>query len=280
MVAPTRHARAALSERLRQVRREAQLTGARLADALGAGWAQPKVSKIESGRQLPSEEDIRAWASATGTDPDKLLALLARARHEHVSFRDAFDEIGGAGNHQDAIGAVERAATIIAGYQPNLVHGLLQTANYAREILRLPGGPGDNGASQDDIDQLIAARMRRQAILYEPGRHIVVIVGEGALRNRVASDATMREQLEHIARMATTTHATIGVTPFDRPAPVMLLHGWEQRDDIVTVETAAGDLEIADPAEVARYERYIKLLLTIAATGDDAAVLCRSIATT
>jgi hypothetical protein len=29
-----------------------------------------------------------------------------------------------------------------------------------------------------------------------------------------------------------------------------LLHGWEQRDNIVSIETTAGDLEIADPAEV------------------------------
>lgn len=87
----------------------------------------------------------------------------------------------------------------------------------------------------------------------------------------------MREQREHIARLATTTRATIGIMPFNAPMPAMLVHGWDQRDGIVSIETAAGDLEVADPAEVARYERYLKLLASAAAISASAANLCRSV---
>jgi transcriptional regulator with XRE-family HTH domain len=46
------------------------------------GWGQSKVSKIETGRQLPAEADLRAWAQATNADPGELLALLEQARAE------------------------------------------------------------------------------------------------------------------------------------------------------------------------------------------------------
>ena len=276
MVAPARHARNALIERLRQARRDANLTGADLARALGAGWGQPKVSKIESGRQLPTEDEVHAWAAETQVDVAELLALLNRAQHEHISFQETFEQPGGPAQFQDALGEAERAVTTISGYQPTIVHGLLQTADYARQMLHLPGGPVDNGASRDEIDQLVAARMRRQAILYEPGRTITIILSEAALYNRVADDAAMQEQRAHVSRLAATTRATIGIVPFTQPMPAMLVHGWDQRGDIVTIETAAGDLEVADPVEVARYERYLSLLEEVAVTGDRVATLCKA----
>lgn len=100
------------------------------------------------------------------------------------------------------------------------------------------------------------------------------MVGEAALHNRVGSPDIMREQRDHIARLATTaTHPTIGIVPFDA-FPVLVHHGWDRRDNIVTVETTASDLEIADPAEVAKHQGWAELLLTTAVTGDDAANLC------
>ncbi len=38
---------------------------------------------------------------------------------------------------------------------------------------------------------MIASRLRRQAVLYEPGREVVLLMGEGALRTRLASPAAM-----------------------------------------------------------------------------------------
>jgi hypothetical protein len=58
---------------------------------------------------------------------------------------------------------------------------------------------------------------------------------------------------------ASLTHARVGVVPLSR-CPILPLHGWEQRDNIVSIETTAGDFEIADPAEVTQYERWADLL--------------------
>jgi transcriptional regulator with XRE-family HTH domain len=278
LATPTQRARQALTHRLRQLRRSSGATGAEFAARLGDGWGQPKVSKIETGRQLPTAEDIKAWADATGADAAELADLLDRARIEYASFRERYVDVAGADQLQDAIGAAETAATRIAHYDPMIIPGILQTADYARELLHLPSGPAQSGASDEEISRMIASRLRRQAILHEPGRDITLLIGEAALRTRVASQAAMRAQLDHIARLAETlTTATIGAIPFSTQAPIATLNGWGITDDLVTVETDAGNVEIADPEHVQRYWHHTRLLLAVAATGSDAAELCRRI---
>jgi transcriptional regulator with XRE-family HTH domain len=55
--------RGRLTEALKVLRVGAGLSGARLAEM--PGWQQSKVSKIETRKQLPSEDDIAAWVGAT-----------------------------------------------------------------------------------------------------------------------------------------------------------------------------------------------------------------------
>jgi transcriptional regulator with XRE-family HTH domain len=278
LATPIRNARQALAERLRQTRRATGETGAQFAARLGAGWGQPKVSKLETGKQLPTAAEITAWAQATRTDPAELLDLLEHARIEYASFRERIQDRAGVDRLQDDIGTAEAAATRIAHYQPAVIPGIVQTADYARELLHLPSGPAEFGASEAEISRMIASRLRRQAILYETGREITTLIGEGALRTRIATPATMRAQREHIARLAETlTTATIAIVPFNAPAPIASLHGWALIDDIATIETDAGNLEIADPQHVARYWHHTRLLLEIAASGDQAARLCRQL---
>ncbi|MFE6511289.1 helix-turn-helix domain-containing protein [Nocardioides sp. NPDC057767] len=276
MSRPSRRAREALTEALRDTRRAAGLTGSDLADALGSGWSQPKVSKIESGRQAVTEAEVRAWAAAVGADQEMLLALRARADQEQAAFRDARPAGGGAEPPHEAYAATEAAATVLTSFQPHSVPELLQTPDYARALLALAGGSRDQDVDHEDVSTVIAARLRRSAILYEGGRSITILVGEAALHHLVGSPGIMRAQIDHIAKLATTTQATIGIVPFES-FPVLVQHGWDQRDRIVTVETSAGDLEIADPVEVARYERWTQLLLEHALTGAAAADRCARI---
>jgi len=73
--------RARLADQLKQLRLAAGLSGARLAGRLG--WPQSKISKIETLKQLPTEEDINAWASHVEASPEavaELLKVLQRPR--------------------------------------------------------------------------------------------------------------------------------------------------------------------------------------------------------
>lgn len=276
----TGRAREALGEALRAARREAGITGVALAAQLnkpGQPWLQSKVSKIEAGRQMPSEAEVRAWAAAVGADPERLLAIQERASWEYAVYRDAFSEDDGAAALQRAYAAAEDAATLLFDYHPTTISGLCQTADYAAALLQLIGGPTEHGASEDDVARMVAARMRRGAILYEPGREITVLVYEAALHQRIGGPEVMRAQLEHLAGLATRAKATIGVIPLHE-FPVLVGHGWMQRDRVVTVETTAGDLEIADPVEVAQYQRWAEALTAVALTGADAADRCLELA--
>lgn len=280
MGSATGRAREALGDALRAARREAGITGVALAAQLNQpsqAWSQSKISKIEAGRQMPSEKEIRAWAAAVGADPERLLTIRETASREYSRFRDAFKEADGAATLQRAYAAAENAATRVFSFHPTVVSGLCQTAAYATALMQLVGGPTELGASEDDIARMIAARMRRGAILYEPDRDVTVLVSEASLHPQIGGPKVMRGQLEHLAGLATSAKATVGVIPLDQ-FPVLVGHGWYQRDRIVTIETAAGDLEIAEPIEIAQYERWAEILTSVALTGDAAADRCLELA--
>lgn len=176
-----------LGERLRALREAAGMSGAQLAGALGTGWRQSKISKIENGRQLPTIEEVRAWAIAAGADPRPLLALRAKTSARFGAWRDRIAEAGGGVALQEEIGALERAATRLGEYQPAFVPGLLQTPAYARGMLGAEDGVIEDGIPAAELGLVVAGKLRRQAILYESGREITHILGEAALRIRIGA---------------------------------------------------------------------------------------------
>ena len=141
-----------LGERLRAVREQAGMSGLDLARALGPGWRQPKVSRIENGQQLPSADEIRAWAAAVGTDAAPLLALHGKAAAEYGPFKDRIAGAGGPAAFQDELRALETSCTrLLAEYQPALVPGLLQTAAFMREMADGEEFLEDNGITPENL---------------------------------------------------------------------------------------------------------------------------------
>ena len=279
---PINRALGGLGERLRAAREAAGLSGTELAALLGPGWRQPKVSKMETGRQLIAAADVTAWARATGADPVPLLALRAKAAAEYATYKDRIDEAGGALPLQDELTALDRSCTFLAEYQPALVPGYLQTADYVREKALGNRDLAADGLPPEMIGHLVAAKLRRQAILYEPGREFVHVVGEAALHMRFGpmSGATLRAQVLHLAQMASLPGHTFGVVPFVVGSPVPP-RGWALYDrDLVRIETGAGVVQITEPDAVARHVRWLDQLLQVALTGADAAQFCREIADT
>lgn len=77
MTSPSQQAKQALGIRLRELRKDAKLTGRAL--AASCGWHFTKISKLEHGGQSPSEDDIRAWCRACKAE-DEVLDLIATVR--------------------------------------------------------------------------------------------------------------------------------------------------------------------------------------------------------
>lgn len=275
---PTATARA-LAARLRAAREAAGLSGVQLASALGPGWSQSKVSKIETGGQIPAAAEVALWAKATGLDPAPLLGLRGKA--EYVAESDQLAGAGGGLALQAAIGALQTSCTYLAEYQPALIPGLLQIPAYIRGRLAAYDEDAEDGFAANEIGPFIAAMVRRASILYEGSRRIVHVLGEAALRARIGTqdDDTMRQQLAHLAELATLPGHEFGIVPFTSPSPIEPGSGFCVYDaDLVVIETLGGDLQINDPAEVARYTRRVERLLDVAVTGSDAADFCRRLA--
>lgn len=266
-----------LAEALKTLRDRAGLSGSALARNLG--WPQSKVSKIETLKQPPTEADIRAWAQETsapaGTVED-LLYVLADARVEYARWKDAFRTGSGAAGAQAEILDIESRASRIGEFQPCMMSGLLQTAEYARDSLHIPSGPAAYGATEDDIERMIATRLQRQQALYDPGKRVQIVLLESALRVRLVSPATLRGQLDRLMAVSGVMSLDLRIVPFEAQVPVFPLSGFRIYDEnLVIVESISGEQQLSGADEIADYSRFFELLREAAASGDDALRIVR-----
>lgn len=268
-----------LGNRLRELRATTGLSGNRFA-VERIGWTQSKVSRLETGKQIPTDVDLDAWVEATGATPEQvegLRELIAAARIEYATWHDiaARSSEGGLAGRQAEYAAEESEATRLAEYQPGMIPGIVQTAAYAREVLMLPGGPLSAGASVADVEALIGQRVRRQAVLYQPGRLIQVVIGEAALYATPGRRETMVEQLHRLIDFAGLGSVEVAVLPMAK-LPVMPLTSFAIRDaDSVLVETLTGEYRLSEPSDVAVYQQVFDLLCGAAASGAAAVALIR-----
>lgn len=271
---PGSTSRDALAARLTALRTAAGLSGNALAKRMGI--VQSRVWKIEHGELLPIGDDIRAWVQATGHDREtatELIRMLEEARAESATFKTAFSKYGAA-RYQQEVAAIEARSSRIGEFQVAMIPAILQTADYAREILSLPSGPGAWGAGADDIEAMIDVRLRRQEILHDPGKRIQVVLGEAALRTLVCTPQTLVGQLEKLLSVMQLPSVELGVIGFAQRMPVFPFVSFSVRDnDLIVIEGLTGEQKITASAgadQVASYLRFFDLLLGVSATGEEA----------
>ncbi|MDQ2881171.1 MAG: helix-turn-helix transcriptional regulator [Actinomycetota bacterium] len=270
--------RARLAARLKAIRAGVAPSGSEFARIIG--WQQPRVSKLESGKQLPTEADISAWVAAGGANESvaaELLRLLAAARIEYVTHRDESRIEGGLSKVQDAQAAAEARVMHIAEWQPAMVPGLVQTAAYARELFERPGRPTLIDPGDVDADAMATGRVRRQDILYQPGRRIELILGESALRSTPGTIGTLLGQLDRLVSVIDLPTVELGIVPFPL-MPVMPVSSFYMHDEIVYIETLTAEQQLAEPDEVAVYVKAFNLLREAAVFGPSAAALIQRVA--
>lgn len=266
-----------LASRLREIRAAHHRSGLAFSQAIG--WVQSRVSKLETGNQLPSEADIHAWVAACGEGDEvaeELLALLADVRVEYVNARDV-QRSGGLAARQAELGAIEQRTSRIDYWQPGVVPGIVQTPDYMRDVLALPGGPATSGTSEDEIETIIAERVRRQNILYQRDKQITVIVGEAAFYAPPGSPATLRAQLDRLVTVAGLSTLVLAVLPLRARMRALPMGGYTIHDDeFVLIETLTAEMRVEEPDEVKTYRECFDHLLAGSATGPDAIDLIRT----
>ncbi|WP_410663660.1 helix-turn-helix domain-containing protein [Amycolatopsis sp. lyj-84] len=271
--------RARLATKLREIRATTGLSGNQFAKTLG--WPQSRVSKIETAAQFPTGEDVTRWLAAADavTEEDVVTELLKRARVESVSFRQEFRKSGGATARQRSVRELERQASRVATFQPALLPGLVQTPGFMRELLALPSGPASTGGASDaDVEHMVAVRIERQSQLYEPGRAMPIVIGEAALWIRIGDLETQLGQLDRLRSLVGLRTVDLRIMPFSTAMPIAPLHGFRIHDsDLVIVEMFASEHLIMDPGEIAVYEHMFSQLQAEAVAGDEAAQLIQSV---
>ncbi len=245
------------------------------------GWVQPKVSRLETGAQLPTEDDLRTWAQHTGASSEEteaLLDMLSAARVEYTPTADLLAR-GALARRQAHIGAMEAAATRIGEYQPAFLPGLVQTPAYTRALLELSGSARSKGASDAELDRIVAARAKRQALLSEPGRRWQFVIGETALWSAPDTREVQLDQLDHLVVVSELPGVELGVIPLRAPMPALPLSGFRLLDDeFVFVESLAGEQRLDDPEEIAPILRAFKVLRGAAATAGQTTALIQRVA--
>lgn len=271
-------AREALGNRLREMRLDAHLNGRQLAAA--AGWTPSKVSKIESGRQTPSDSDLHTWARLCDKPHlvSELTASLRSLEQQYVEFRRMFRT--GLASRQRAIADIEAKAKLTRNFEPCFVPGLLQSAEYARyRFLEGDEGDTDRGVptSEAELEEAIAARMERQQALHRPGQRFHFVMTEAVLRYQVCPPKVMAGQLGQLISATTLPTVRVGIIPFDAPLPVGPLHGFHLYDrSLVLVELFTAVLNVTQLDEIGAYERVFGHLAGAAIYGSGARQILQS----
>jgi transcriptional regulator with XRE-family HTH domain len=197
-----------LGSQLRMLREVKGITREEAGYAIRASGS--KISRMELGRVSFKERDVTDLLKLYGVDEDETATLVALAVQANTpgwwhKYGDVLPDW-----FQVYVG-LEEAASLIRLYEVQFVPGLLQTADYARAVVRL----GQPGAAPEEIERRISLRMGRQELLTKPGGpRLWAIVDEAALRRPIGGKEVMRAQLEQLILATEEPQVTLQVMPF------------------------------------------------------------------
>jgi len=266
LTTPVQQAREAFGARLREIRKDAGLTGRALAAA--AGWHFTKVSKIENGARNPSEDDIRTWCRACGAT-DQIPDLIATARHIEAMYLEYRRQMQAGLKHlQESSIPLYEQTRLFRIYENTVVPGLFTTAGYSAAIFRFWAGFMN---LPDDVDAAVQARMERQRVLYSGDRRFLAVIEEQVLRTRVGDDDVMTGQLDRLLAVASLPRVSLGIIPAAGQRHSLAQGSfWIFDDARVRVETVSAGLTITQPRDITLYARVFERLQRSAVYGQQA----------
>jgi transcriptional regulator with XRE-family HTH domain len=256
-------ARTALGKRLRELRSAAGLSGRALAEALS--WPPSKISKLENGRQTPTDDDVRGWTRATGSEheAEALLASLHTLEVQHAEWQRILRT--GLKPRQQELIEWDQRTKLFRVFEATVIPGLLQTAEYARarfaegiRRLKLP----------NDINEAVSARVQRQEILYRPDKRFHFVLTEAALRLRLCPPEVMLGQLDRLVSLSQLPNVRLGIIGFATQYATSPWHGfWLYDNERVLIETFSASLDLRQPQELALYGNVFEQLAAAASYG-------------
>lgn len=263
-----------LSGELRRLRDVSQLTREDVAQRTGINEAT--LYRLETARVRPQRRTLMGLLDLYGVeDPQRseILALSKQAdeqgwlRPYHADLPDEYT----------AYISFEAEGRSVRNYESSFIPGLLQTADYARAVIRgvLPS------ATTKEVDQRVRARIERQHVFTkERPLELWAIVDEAALRRLVGGAEVMTAQLRHLLSMIEQPYVTLQVIPFaagahpGMPGSFVLMDFPAAEDpSVIYIDSMAGDLFLEAEADIRRYEQIFDHLRAMAQSPDDSRAL-------
>lgn len=253
MGAPTVRLRRLAAE-LRQLRKLAELTREQVNERTGINVAT--LYRIETARVRPQARtltsllDVYRVVEPKRSELRTLLKQSATRGWLHTFASDLPERYA-------SYIEFESEAREVLNYECLFIPGLLQTERYARAAIS-----GDLlESSREEIESRVDARMQRQvALTKDRPLKLWAIVDEAAIRRVVGGREVMREQLDHLLRIAELPTVHLQVIPFDAGAhPGMtgsfVVMNFEEAigPDIVYIDSQAGDLFLEEETDISRY---------------------------
>ncbi|WP_350309776.1 helix-turn-helix domain-containing protein [Streptomyces yunnanensis] len=252
-----------LGKALRALRKASGLTGATVARR--ASMSAGKLSKIETGKALPTVRDVELLLTDLGVSDAAKAEFLEAARMEATE-ATAWRTLRRMGpwKHQNAISAIEAQTERLRLFQGQLIPGLLQTPEYVSAVFALPPELPD-----ETKKKTIAARLERQSTLYDSGRSFHFLICEHVLRWRICAPVVMTVQLDRLASLSRLPNVAIGVIPLSDRMPDFPMTCFSLHDDrLVIIETFHSEITTREPGDVQAYAATFERFTSVALYGD------------
>ncbi|MFG3228828.1 helix-turn-helix domain-containing protein [Kitasatospora sp. NPDC048194] len=247
-----------LGAELRKIREKLRLTVDEVSARLS--WHQSKVSRLENGRYGVRANEVGMLLDVYQvTDPEtrEALATLAREGKRRVWWQPYSDVIT---QHYASFISFEAEAVSIRNFESSLVPGLLQTADYARALIRQL----ESEATPEEVNALVDVRLARQnaTLRREDPLKLWAIVDEAALRRLIGSQTIMAKQLQQLIAASREPHVTLQVVPFSAGAHAGVHGSFATLEfpvrgdlDVVYTEALTSSLYLERDNDVAAYDR-------------------------
>lgn len=250
-----------------ELRRLREAAGLHLEDAAAQlECSISKISRLETGQGIPKSRDIRDLLALYNVEDrkaqERLLRWASDGRRQGW-WQDVSDTVN---TSLESYISLESEASKLRSYVGPLVHALLQTKEYATEVLRASFPK----YRTERIDEMVELRMRRQTHLAERAEplQLHVILDEATLHRVVGSPQIMRAQLGHLLDQFDQPNLTLRVYPFAAGPDlgIQCTFGVFTFDsdfdrNAVHIEMSAGDRWLEQEAEVTRYTRIFDELV-------------------
>lgn len=254
------------ADELRRLRVAAGMSGKQLAGKVN--WHPSKVSKIENGKQDATDSDVSTWLEAVEAQESVVLRLRDRLREIRIEANAWKRQLRTGHSHrQEYSRGIESDASTIRVFELIVVPGLVQTAEYAREVF-ITAAEFQN--TPRDADEAVRIRLERQHALYDSAKRVELLITEAALQYFVCSPEAMVAQIDRLFAIGSLPAVRFGIIPLGARLPTVPTNGFWIVGDTVLIETVDSEINTDSSSDLVTYHKLMDMLWTVAAEGDEA----------